>query len=389
MNPASNHRKQPSWIVDRRNTDSLKWRKYQNTDILPLWVADMDFRCAEPIIEALHNRVEEGIFGYGAIPPSAAEAVMGWLEKQHQWHIQPDWIVWVPGLVSALHIACRAFTQADEQILTFTPIYPPFLSAPRISGRKLAVCPLNNENGYYSIDFDRLRKTLTDKTRLLLLCSPHNPVGRVWTKDELLKVAEICKERNILLCSDEIHCDLILDKTVKHIPAALASKEWEDKIITLMSPAKTFNLPGLGCGFAIIPDPQLRRRFVQTASGIVPHINIFGYTACTAAFNKGFPWLQEVLSYLRDNHCILYEMVNATRGLSMGKVQATYLAWIDVNRLNLSEPAAFFEQAGVGVLDGSEFGQPGFVRLNFACAHDILLTALDRIRKAIANRISE
>ncbi|HOK94686.1 MAG TPA: PatB family C-S lyase [Anaerohalosphaeraceae bacterium] len=389
MNPVPNHRKPPSWLVDRRNTDSLKWRKYQNTDILPLWVADMDFRCAEPIIEALHKRVQEGIFGYGAVPPAAVEAVMGWLEKQHQWHIEPDWIVWVPGLVSALHIACRAFTEQDEHVLTFTPVYPPFLSAPRLSGRSLIVCPLNNENGHYRIDFHRLQKILTDKTRLLILCSPHNPIGRVWTKDELLKIIEICSERNILLCSDEIHCDLILDKSVQHIPTAALMHGAENRIITLMSPAKTFNLPGLSCGFAVIPDIQLRRRFIQTASGIVPHVNVFGYTACAAAFSEGLPWLQEVLDYLRENHRILYETVNETPGLSMGNVQATYLAWIDVSRLNLSKPAAFFEQAGVGVMDGADFGQAGFVRLNFACNRDILLTALDRIKQAVTNHVCE
>lgn len=343
----------------------------------------MDYRCAEPIIAALHERVEQGVFGYAAAPKEAARAVIDWIESHHYWHIQPDWIVWAPGLVSSLHVVCRAFAKEDEQVLVLTPIYPPFLSAPPLSNRRLVTCPLQNDQGCYTIHFDALKNTLTDKTKILLLCSPHNPVGRLWTRDELLKLSELCLERNVLLCSDEIHCDLVLDSDGRHIPTAALSKEIENSTVTLMSPAKTFNLPGLNCGFAIIPNPRLRRQFRQTASGIVPHVNALGPIACRAALTYGEPWLRDVLAYLRENHQLLYNAINTVPGLSMGKVQATYLAWIDARKLDVTNPAVFFEKAGVGMMDGTEFGGPGFVRLNFACAQDTLEIAIERIRKAV------
>ncbi|MCI0499828.1 MAG: PatB family C-S lyase [Planctomycetales bacterium] len=386
MDSRTNHYPPPLWVTDRRNTDSLKWSRYRHTDILPMWVADMDCQSAEPIIAALHKRVAQGVFGYSETPEGATQAVIDWIESRHRWRIEPDWIVWVQGLVSALHIVCRAFAKEGEQVLALTPVYPPFLSAPPHCSRRLVTYPLQNDRGYYTIDFNALQNMLTDKTKVLLLCSPHNPVGRLWTKDELLQLTEICMEREILLCSDEIHCDLVLEPTARHIPTATLSKDVENRIITLMSPAKTFNLPGLNCGFAIIPNEKLRRQFRQNANGIVSHINVFGYTACQAAFTEGLPWLQGVLDYLRGNHRLLHEAINRIPGLSMGTVQASYLAWIDVRELNMANAVVFFEQAGVGVMDGAEFGQPGFVRLNFACAQDTLLAAIERIQKAVAER---
>lgn len=374
------------WLPDRSDSDSLKWHSFRETAALPMWVADMDVRCADPILKALHDRVDHGVFGYTLPDSETVQAVCNWLQTQHHWTIDPEWIVSTPGLVTALNVVCRAFANPDQQVLTFTPIYAPFMEAPALSGRELLTCPLDEENGRYTIDFERLETTLTDNTRILLLCSPHNPVGRVWEKETLLQLAHLCLERNILLCSDEIHGDLVLDDTVRHIPTATLSEAIAANTITLMSPAKTFNMPGLNCGFAIISEPNRRQRYKDAAKGIVPWNNTLGYAACRAAFSQGLPWLEEVLAYLRENHRILFEAMNAIDGISMPPVQATYLAWIDVRKLNLANPGAFFEAAGVKLIDGKVFDQPGFVRLNFACSRDNLLLAIERMKQAIMNR---
>lgn len=370
---------------DRKDTDSLKWAKYADKDILPMWVADMDFQSDPRILSALHQRIDQGIFGYAVPTRETVNAVVNWLQARHNWTIEPDWIVWIPGLVSGLNIVCRAFAAASEQVFTFTPIYPPFLSAPILSGRKRLTCPLlyDEKEKRYSIDFDRLEAALTDNTRVLLLCSPHNPVGRVWNESELQKLAYLCLDRNIILCSDEIHCDLILDKNARHTPTATLSQEIAQNTITLMSPAKTFNLPGFNCGYAIIPNARLRHRFKKAADGIVPHVNALGYTGCRAAYTSDSGWLEEVLAYLRGNHQFLHARINQLPGLSMGVVEATYLAWIDVRKLNIDNAAEFFEHHGVGVIDGAEFGQKGYIRLNFACSRDCLEQAIERIQKAV------
>ncbi len=371
--------------VDRFSSDSLKWSHYQDTDTLPMWVADMDYRSAEPIIQALQKRICQGVFGYAVAPKETTRAIVDWLGSRHHWNIRPEWIVWTPGLVSALNVTCRAFASPTDQVLTLTPIYPPFMAAPKLSNRNLLTCPLKNTDGFYTIDFDKLESVVSEKTRILLFCNPHNPAGRVWEKETIYKLATFCLEHNILLCSDEIHCDLIIDKTAKHIPTATLSNEIAGNTITLMSPAKTFNLPGLNCGFAIIPNEQLRRRYKETACDIVPHVNALGYTACRAAYTQGLPWLNKVLDYLRQNHQILYDAINNISGLSINAVQATYLAWIDTRQLDLVNPGAFFKRAGIAVIDGSKFGEPGFVRLNFACSQENIQLATKRIRNAVEN----
>lgn len=371
---------------DRTDTDSLKWSRYRGRDVLPMWVADMDCVCAEPILDALRRRVEHGVFGYAVARPADTDAVIDWLQNRHNWAIRREWLVWLPGLVPALNVACRAFADPDQDVATFTPIYPPFLSAPVFSDRRLLTCPLTRHSGHYTFDLDALAKTVTPQTRLLLLCSPHNPVGRLWTQDELLAVADFCLQRNIVLCSDEIHCDLVLDENRRHIPTATLSPEIADNTITLMSPAKTFNLPGLNCGFAVIANEQLRRRFVHAARGILPHVNAMGYTACRAAFSECGPWQQELIAHLRANRDFLCDRINALPGLSVSPVEATYLAWIDATGLNVESPAQWFEQAGVGVSDGKDFDGPGFVRLNFGCPLARLEEAVRRIQTAINTR---
>jgi len=371
--------------IERRNTDSLKWHKHRDRDVIPMWVADMDFPSPRPILEALHERVEHGVFGYPVPPEGLNQTVVDRMAQKYQWAIQPSWIVWLPGVVSALNVVCRAYGDEGDDVLTFTPIYPPFLSAPPLSRKNVKTIPLRREDGRYTIDYDGLERALTPKSRILLLCNPHNPVGRRFERRELERIAETCLARDLVLCSDEIHCDLVLDGG-PHIPTASLSPEVSARTITLMAPSKTFNIPGLSCSFAIIENPELRARFNKVQHGIVPGVNVLGYTACLAAYRDCEPWRRALIDYLRGNKNLVYRFINEEMpGLSMDHVQATYLAWIDTRELHLPHPRRFFEQAGVGLFDGRHFQGEGFVRLNFGCPRTTLLAGLERMKHAVAD----
>jgi len=353
-----------------------------------MWVADMDFRCPEAVIEALRQSAEHGVFGYAVRPENLNAVVAEWIFHQHRWQIQENWIVWLPGLVCALNAACRGLTNPEQSISTFTPVYPPFLTSPEYSQRNLIRCPLAHRGGRYLIDFDRFKDTLTDRTALLLLCSPHNPVGRVWTRQELNTLVEICVNKNIILCSDEIHCDLVLDASSTHIPIASLSDKAAQQTITLMAASKTFNTPGLNCAFAIIPNPQLRQRFRQATFGIVPHVNQIGYAGTLASFRDSRQWHRMLIEYLRKNRNLLFDAISRIPGLEMDLPESTYLGWINTQKMGLKNPVEFFEQAGVGLSDGMEFDGPGFVRLNYGCPRATLLEAIRRIQHAVSGRSS-
>ncbi|MER2540345.1 MAG: PatB family C-S lyase [Azonexus sp.] len=365
--------------IDRRGTDSIKWSKYAGRDILPLWVADMDFSAPPPVLDTLQQRIAQGVFGYGGPWPSLTESVLAHLESQYSWKIEAEWIVWLPGLVTGLNVACRA---VDGEVLTATPIYPPFLSAPHFSGRKLNRCELAQSNGEWSWDKIALKNALTVTSKLFLLCHPHNPVGRCWSRDELLDLAAFAEENDLVVCSDEIHCGLILDADKRHIPFASLSPEAAKRSITLMAPSKTYNIPGLGCAFAVIPDAGLRRKFLRAMDGIVPHVNVLGLAACEAAYRDCADWHDELITYLRGNRDQALVTVNAEKGVKMSRVEATYLAWIDVRELGLEKPAAHFEAHGLGLSDGTDFGAPGWLRLNFGCTRQTLDQALSRFSTA-------
>lgn len=372
--------------VERRGTASSKWDKYQGRDILPLWVADMDF-CAPPaVVAALHERVEHGVFGYTVPPAALTEAVISRLERDYGWRIEPDWLVWLPGLVTGLNVACRAVGKPGDSVLTATPVYPPFLSAPRYQDRQTLSVPLAYEQGRWGWDFAQLEQAITPDTRLFLLCNPHNPVGRVFSRDELTRLADIAERHDLIVCSDEIHCQLILDPAKQHIPFATLDPATAARTITLMAPSKTYNIAGLYCSLAIIPDAHVRRRFEQAKAGIVPHVNALAYTAALAAYRDGDAWLAELLTYLRGNRDELIEAVSALPGVRVAPVEATYLAWIDVTALDLPDPAAFFEAHGLGFSDGRDFGNPGFVRCNFGCTRALLHEALSRLVRAVRSR---
>ncbi len=377
-------------LPDRSGTASMKWQKYAGKDILPLWVADMDFLTAPEILGALRERTEHAVFGYTVPPAEAVQAVQAYLLREHNWKIEPEWIVWLPGLVPGLNLMARAYGQSGDAIMTFTPVYPPFLTAPANSDRQLLSIPLvrkqlPNLGEQWTFDFDAMEQAITPRTKMLFLCQPHNPVGRVFTKQELEALAAFCRKHDLIVCSDEIHCDLILEPAVKHVPFATLAPDLAERTISFYAPSKTYNLPGLSCAFGVIPASKHRAAFKRAAQGIVTEINCYGYTGCTAAYNLGGPWRQELLSYLRANRDFLYSFAKEhLHGLTLWPMEATYLAWFDARALKLDNAATFFEQHGVGLSDGAYFGTPGFVRLNFGCPRLTLETALHRMAKALA-----
>jgi cystathionine beta-lyase len=348
-----------------------------------MWVADMDFPSPPAVLEALYQRIDHGVFGYTHAPGALIETIVQRLGDKYSWRIQPDWIVWLPGLVTGINVACRAVGGNGDAVLTNIPVYPPFLSAPGNFHQQLATFPLILERDKWTFDFDGMEKAITSNTKLFLLCSPHNPAGRVFSRQELMRLAEICEKHDLTICSDEIHCDLILDKDKEHIPTASLDAKIARRTITLMAPSKTYNIPGLGCAFAVIPDNALRDRFQQAMSGIVPHVNALGYIAALAAYRHGQEWLNGLLEILRGNRDWVHQSINAIPGLSMTSVEATYLAWIDTQVAGIENPAAFFEKAGVGLSDGREFRGEGFVRLNFGCLRRTCEEALSRIKRAL------
>ena len=375
--------------IDRQGTDSIKWGKYAGRDILPLWVADMDFAAPPAVLAALQARVAHGVFGYGQSAPAANGAVRDHLQRHYDWAIEPDWIVWLPGLVTGFNLACRL---GQGEVLTAGPVYPPFFSAPRHAGRTLhrvdLVCDAEHR---WHWDFSALNAALTvgEPTpataageRLLMLCHPHNPVGRCWSRPELERLAELAETHDLLVCSDEIHCGLVLEEGQRHIPFASLSPAMARRTITLMAPSKTFNIPGLGCAFAIIPDPALRRRFLRVMDGIIPHVNVLGMVACEAAYRDSDDWHRELIATLRRHRDRIRATVDRLPGIKMSPLEATYLAWLDVRALNLPNPHAHFEAHGLGLSDGADFGAPGWLRLNFGCTEATLDLALQRLETA-------
>lgn len=365
-------------VIDRRGGDSVKWNRYAGRDVLPMWVADMDFAAPPTVVEALQRRAARGDFGYAEPWPSLTASVTDWFSSRYGWSIEPDWLVWLPGLVTGLNLACRA---VPGEVITAIPVYPPFMSAPRLSGGRLRTFALKQDAGRWQFDWSAAEAAVTPDTRLFLLCHPHNPVGRAWLADELDAVAAFCRRHDLVLCTDEIHCDLILDDS-RHVPAALRDPALSS--ITLMAPSKTFNVPGLGCAFAVIPDAALRRAFTRAMAGIVPHVNLMGLVACEAALRHGAEWHTELLRILRRNRDRVVTALAATPGVAMAPVEATYLAWIDVRGLGLENPAQHFEAHGLGLSDGADFGTPGWLRLNFGCPQSTLEEGLARFSRAVA-----
>ncbi len=376
-------------VIDRRGTDSQKWQRYAGRDILPLWVADMDFKSSPAIIAALQARVAQGIFGYARPVKSTVDAFVQAAGQRYGWTVDPAWLVWLPGLVVGLNLAARAFAQPGEEVLTLSPVYPPFMSAPKNSGRVSVQVSFHHDAAArrWEIDWDALERAVTPKTKIFFLCNPHNPLARVWRREELVRLGEFCARHDLLICSDEIHCDLILD-ALPHVPTALLGEQIARRTITFMAPSKTYNVPGLGTSIAIIPDGKLRTQFVRTAAGVMAEVTGLGFAACEAAYRDSEPWRQALVAYLRGNRDFLVDFVaRELPGVAIeAPIEATYLAWLNVSALKLADPHAHFEKHGVGLSDGAAFGEPRglHVRINFGCPRATLAEALARMKRALA-----
>lgn len=379
--------------ISRRGTGSLKWDAVQ-PGVLPMWVADMDFLSPEPVRRALAERVQHGVFGYGIEPPELRPTIVERLERLYAWQVAPEAIVFLPGVIPGLNVACRAYARAGQSALMQTPVYPGILQAPGNCGLTPRYCQLRpGLDGSYGFDEAEFEAAIAADTAVFILCSPHNPVGRVWKRQELELMAETCLSHGMTIISDEIHCDLVLGGQL-HLPIAALDPDVSRRTITLMAPSKTFNIAGLGCAFAVIEDEEMRRRFEREKAGLVSEVNIMGFVAALAAYRQGQPWLDEVLGYLRDNRDLVLQFAQTRlHGISLPSPEGTYLAWLDCRGLAGSQPEAardphgfFLERAHVALSEGPAFGPggEGHVRLNFGCPRSMLLEALERMAGAIA-----
>jgi cystathionine beta-lyase len=375
--------------VERKGTDSFKWQKYGD-DVIPLWVADMDFVSPEPVVRALHERVDHRVFGYVWPSDELVGVIRERLRRLYGWEVQEEHILFVPGVVTGLNLAFLLYAGPGDGVLVQPPVYSHFITDPVARGRVLNDPPLVPTRDTYEIDFDAFEKAITPRTKIFVLCNPHNPVGRVFGKKEMERLAAICLRHNLLICADEIHCDLLYPG-YRHTPIAALSREVADRTITFMSPSKTFNLAGLECAFAVIRNPALREAWIKGRQGLIPHVNIMGLAAALAGFRDGQEWLDQVLIYLTANRDFLAEYVRQRLpSLRMARMEGTYLAWLDCRQSGIQgNPFEFFlEEAKVALNDGTECGNggEGFVRLNFACPRQTLMQGLERMADALKRK---
>ena len=374
-------------IIDRRNTESIKWQVY-GEDVLPMWVADMDFRSPEPVIEALHERVEHGIFGYGCAPEGLFEAIVAHLETRIHWTVPESDLSLISGVVTGFTHAIYSLTDPGDRVLIQTPVYPPFLSAPASAGRECVHNELIRQaDGHYDVDFDDFEKKIASGVKLFILCNPHNPVGKVFSTDELTHMAEICLKHGTLICSDEIHMDFVYPGKV-HTPIASLAPEISEKTVTYFAPSKTFNVAGFSTSVYIAQDPDMRQHLNDSMHYLLGHPNILGLHAARAAYKFGQPWLDELLVYLAGNRDYLVDFVaDNFPKIKMWRPDGTYLGWLDCRALALkSSPYEFFlKEAKVALNDGGQFGKPGegFVRINFGCPRALLVAGLHRMQFAL------
>ena len=367
--------------VDRTKTPCEKWDKYKDQDVIPAWVADMDFKSPPCVIEALHQRVSEGVFGYTAIDEQTYEAIRGFIKRHYHWEIQKEWLVFTHGVVSSMNIACLSVE--THSVMTTTPIYPHFIKAPKHANKEILAIAMKEENNRWTLDFEAMEAAIKPTCKLFMLCNPYNPAGTVFTCKELEQLGAFCLKHDLTICSDEIHADLLLLENAKHIPIASLSKELQERSITLMAPSKTFNIAGLQASFAIIPNDTLRRAFTKTMGSMVGGINLLGITALKAAYLEGDAWLAELRLYLAENLKMVHAFVAKNPKLKLLNQEATFLAWIDASALHVKSPYDFFLRYGVGLSDGEPFGDKNFVRLNFGTQKDVLEEILKRMQTAM------
>ncbi len=368
-------------VVDRKVVDGEKWGRYKNQDVIPMWVADTDFKAPQAVIDALHQRVEHGVFCYTAVDDNTNQAVIDFIKRHYNWQVQQEWIVWLPGVVSGMNVTCRAIQTKD--VITTTPIYPHFVKAPKSANQNVIQVPLREKQNRWTVDFEEFERAISSTCKLFMLCNPHNPSGTVFTKEELEKLSDICIKHDLIVCSDEIHADLILSKDIKHTPIASLNDEIAKRSITLLAPSKTYNIAGLQSSYAIIPDEQLRNTFKKTLGNLASQINLLAITATKTAYRDCDEWLFELREYLKNNLTLLQEFVKSEPKLKLLDQDATYLAWIDVSKLGLENPYEYFLSHGVGFSAGDEFGDKNFLRVNFGTTRAMLEEGLRRVRRGI------
>ena len=369
--------------VDRSDTWSSRWERYRGRDVIPLWVADTDFRAPPSVLRAFAERVEHGVFGYSNVPDELRSAIVERLQRLYGWVVHPGWIVFLPGVVPGLHLAARHLVPGDGHALVPTPIYHHFKRAVELAPRAHTDVPLALSGGRWVFDEEALRAALRPNTRLLYLCNPQNPGGTIFTRAELGRLADIALRHDLVVCSDEIHADILLDRGKRHVPIASLGPEVSRRSVTLMSPNKTFNFPAAGCAFAIIEDAKLRRAFSVDHHATVHDPSVFGYIGALAAYRDEDGWLAAQLAYLAENRDLVEREVGSMPELAMAHVEATYLAWIDASALGVKDPHAHFLEHGLALSPGAQFGAPSFVRLNFGTQRSRLVEALARLRRAV------
>ena len=378
--------------ISRRGSRSYKWDSAAREDVLPMWVADMDFRTAEPIIEALRRRVEHGIFGYTRVPDAYYEALIRWFEHRHGWTIRRDWVIYTSGVVPAVSAIIKALTVPRDRVLVQTPVYNCFFSSIRNNGCETAVSPLVYADGTYTIDFDDFEKKAADpRVKLFLLCNPHNPGGRVWTREELTRMGEICIRNGVYIVADEIHCELVFPGNI-HIPFASLSPEFSSHSVTCNSPSKAFNIAGLQIANIIVPDNDMRTR-IDRAINIneVCDVNPFGVEALIAAYNEGEEWLSQLLAYLKGNDDFMWDFCRQNLPqFPLTRLEGTYLEWMDCKTIGLASAELekrLIDEAGLWLNAGTMYGAEGegFMRWNIACPRSRLTEGLERFRQYISS----
>jgi cystathionine beta-lyase len=370
--------------IARRGTGCIKFDRRPELD--PFWVADMDFASAPPILEALHRRVEHGVFGYPQAHDGLNQAVIGYLRERRGVHVPLEWIIHLGGLVPALSLAARAFCQPGDAVMTCTPVYPPFLGVHRDAMAELITVDHVPGAAGWTFDWQAMENAVTPATRVFLLCNPQNPLGRVFSREEIIKLAEFCETHDLVLVSDEIHCDLIFDEnSTPHVSALHLPERLAARTITLLSPSKTWNIAGLGYAYAVVPDDSLRRRFGAARGHTLAEINALSFYAAEAAYRHGEPWRLELMAYLRTNRDTLVDFIRARAPqLAVTPGEATYLAWIDCSGMALEKPADHFEKvAGLFLSDGAFFGWPRHVRFNFGCPRESMMRGLEKLAGAL------
>ena len=385
-----------STVFERRNTHSTKWDLLEQiysipdaSDVLPMWIADMDFAIPSTIIDALHKRLEHPVFGYNIVPEETKLALTNWLEKKHQLKIENKWIFFQQGVIPAMASVLDAFTEVGDKILIHSPVYPPFNHVPTRLGRIVETCDLMEINSSFEIDFDDFEQKLSSGVKAFILCSPHNPGGKVWTKEDLTKIAALCERYNVLIISDEIHADIVF-KPNKHIPI-LSVAENVNNIITFFAPTKTFNLAGIQAATIIVPDQQKRKILEnQALERGQMELNIFSLTAFQAAYEHGEPWLEELLEVVSSNmDYVVEQLTNKLKGIKVSKPEATYLLWIDYRDTGLSEKEIMdllLTKGKLALEPGTKYGKTGegFLRMNVACPRHTLEDGVARFIKALS-----